>query len=80
MVARGLRCEICGGELQYAADGKSAKCLACGNEFWFREEKSEALALALDKAAALRRRNDFDGAIDEYRIVISKEPEDAEAH
>ena len=80
MVARGLRCEIWGGELQYAAAGKSAKCLACGNEFWFREEKSEALALALDKAAALRRRNDFDGAIDEYRIVISKEPEDAEAH
>lgn len=80
MNTRTLRCEICGGELQYSADGRAAKCLACGNEFWFKEEKSEALALALNRAGEKRRRNDFDSAIDEYRIVIGENPEDAEAH
>ena len=75
-----LRCEICGGELKYAADGKSAQCLNCGNEFWFKEEKSGAVALALNRAAEKRRRNDFDSAIDEYRLVIHENPQDAEAH
>ena len=70
MEAQILRCEICGGELKYAADGKSAQCLNCGNEFWFKEEKSGAVALALNRAAEKRRRNDFDSAIDEYRLVI----------
>ena len=75
-----LRCEICGGELKYAADGKSAQCLNCGNEFWFKEEKSGAVALALNRAAEKRRRNDFDSAIDEYRLVIHENPQDADAH
>ena len=80
MEAQILRCEICGGELKYVADGKSAQCLNCGNEFWFKEEKSGAVALALNRAAEKRRRNDFDSAIDEYRLVIHENPQDAEAH
>ena len=38
-----LTCETCGGVLNYAADGKSAVCPFCGNEYYFKEEKSEAL-------------------------------------
>ncbi len=60
--------------------GESAQCLNCGNEFWFKEEKSGAVALALNRAAEKRRRNDFDSAIDEYRLVIHENPQDAEAH
>ena len=80
METKSLRCEICGGELRYADDGLSAVCLACGNKYWFKEEKSEALIFALNRAAEKRRRNDFDSAIDEYKLVLDKEPDDAEAH
>ena len=79
MSTQQLRCEICGGELQYSADGRSAVCLACGNKYWFKEEKGEALMIALNRAAEKRRRNDFDGAIDEYTVVLKSEPNDADA-
>ena len=72
-------CETCGGTLIYAADKKSAVCSFCGNEYFFKEEKSEALTLALNRANALRLRNDFDGAIAEYKLVAERNPDDAEA-
>ena len=34
----------------------------------------------MNRAAEKRRRNDFDSAIDEYRLVIHENPQDAEAH
>ncbi len=72
-------CETCGGTLIYAAYKKSAVCSFCGNEYFFKEEKSEALTLALNRANALRLRNDFDGAIAEYKLVAERNPDDAEA-
>ena len=74
-----LTCETCGGVLNYAADGKSAVCPFCGNEYYFKEEKSEALVLALNRANAYRLSNDFDGAITEYKLVAERNPSDAEA-
>lgn len=74
-----LTCETCGGVLNYAADGKSAICPFCGNEYFFKEEKSEALILALNRANAYRLANDFDGAITEYKLVAERNPSDAEA-
>ena len=74
-----LTCETCGGVLNYAADGKSAVCPFCGNEYFFKEEKSEALILALNRANAYRLANDFDGAITEYKLVAERNPSDAEA-
>ena len=74
-----LTCETCGGVLNYVADGKSAVCPFCGNEYFFKEEKSEALILALNRANAYRLANDFDGAITEYKLVAERNPSDAEA-
>lgn len=75
-----LRCETCGGELNYSDDLKSAVCLNCGNEYHFKGEKSEALILALNTANAKRIACDFDGASIDYKAVIGREPDDAEAH
>lgn len=75
-----MRCETCGGELKYSEDRKSAVCLNCGNEYHFKEEKSENLAMMLNLANKARLANDFDGAIQKYEAVIEENPADAEAH
>ena len=75
-----MRCETCGGELKYSEDRKSAVCLNCGNEYHFKEEKSENLAMMLNLANKARLANDFDGAIQKYEAVIEENPTDAEAH
>ena len=75
-----MNCESCGGALVYAEDGKSAKCPFCGNVYHFKAEKSEALVLALNRANEYRLKNDFDGAITEYKLVTERNPEDSEAY
>ncbi len=74
-----LHCETCGGSLRYAADGKSAVCPYCGNEYHFKENCGDALVLSLNRANALRRNNDFEGAALEYRLVTASDPQCAEA-
>lgn len=75
-----LNCETCGGALNYSAEGLSAVCPYCGSSYVFSAEKSEALALALNRANAMRMSCDFDGAIREYSLITSRNPQDAEAH
>ena len=75
-----LLCETCGGELNLSPDGKSGTCPYCHNEYFFKEEKSEALILALNRANQHRLRNDFAEAIKEYKLVINDNPNDAEAN
>lgn len=74
-----LHCETCGGSLDYAADGRSAVCPYCGNEYHFRESRGDALVLSLNRAHALRQNNDFDGAATEYKLVAESDPQCAEA-
>ena len=74
------QCESCGGELELASDGLSGKCRYCRSVFYFRAEKSEALTMALNRAGEKRRRCDFDGAMDEYEVILKQTAEDAEAH
>lgn len=75
-----LRCEACGGELQYSEDRKSAVCLNCGNTYHFRDEKSEAVIMALNIANGRRIACDFDTAVINYKALIERNPDDAEAH
>ncbi len=75
-----LNCETCGGALNYSDDGLSAVCPYCGNKYVFSAKKSEALALALNRANAMRIDCDFDGAIREYSLITRRNPRDAEAH
>lgn len=75
-----LRCESCEGELQYSEDRKSAVCLNCGNTYHFRDEKSEAVIMALNIANARRIACDFDTAVINYKALIERNPDDAEAH
>ncbi|MCD8372073.1 MAG: TIR domain-containing protein [Clostridia bacterium] len=74
-----LNCETCGGILNYSPDGLHAVCPYCGNEYYFKNRKGEALSLALNRANLLRRSCDFDGAITEYKLILSADGEDAEA-
>ena len=80
MTAVKMICETCGGELNLSTDKLSAKCPYCRNTYYFKEEKSEALILALNRAAGHRLACDFHEAIKEYKLVLDKAPNDAEAH
>ncbi len=73
-------CETCAAELKLAEDNLSGKCPYCRNTYYFKEEKGEALILALNRARGHRLACDFHEAIKEYKLVLDKFPSDAEAH
>ena len=75
-----MTCETCGGELILAENKLSGKCRFCRNTYYFKEEKNEALALALNRARGHRLACDFHEAIKEYSLVLEKFKNDAEAH
>ncbi|MCD8308284.1 MAG: toll/interleukin-1 receptor domain-containing protein [Clostridia bacterium] len=75
-----LNCQTCGGALNVSADGLSAVCPYCGNEYHFKSRKGESLSLALNRANLMRLSCDFDGAITEYTLILSQDNTDAEAN
>ena len=79
MVTR-MTCETCGGELILSDDKLRGDCPYCRNTYYFKEEKSEALILAQNRARGHRLACDFHEAVKEYKLIIDKNPGDAEAH
>ncbi len=73
-------CESCGGELIQNEALGFWQCKFCGSKFYQKDDKGETLVHALNRAAELRRRNDFDGAIVEYTATLKTHPEDDEAN
>ncbi len=74
------RCESCGGELISHESEGFWKCRFCGNKYYLKEDKGEALIFALNRASELRQKSDFDGAILEYTVILKNYPEDEEAN
>ncbi len=74
------RCETCGGELIFNEGSGFWQCRFCGNKFYPKDEKGEALVFAINRAAEFRRRSDFDGAIVEYTAILKTYPDDDEAN
>lgn len=72
-------CENCGGKLEII-DEKHAFCPFCESEYFFKDDRSDALNIALNRAKMKRLDNDFDGSITEYKLVLKDNPEDAEAY
>ncbi len=74
------RCETCAGELVFQAEQGFWKCQSCGNKYYIKDEKHETLVHSLNRAAELRHRSDFEGAIVEYTAILKTHPEDDEAN
>ena len=79
-MATRMTCETCGGELILAENKLQGQCRFCRNTYFFKEEKGEALVLALNRARGHRLACDFHEAIKEYSLVLEKFRDDAEAH
>ncbi|MBR2650741.1 MAG: leucine-rich repeat protein [Clostridia bacterium] len=75
-----MTCETCGGEVQLSENKLVGTCRFCRNTYHFKNEKSEALILALNRARGHRLACDFHEAIKEYKLLIDDNPSDAEAH
>ena len=74
-----LKCECCGADLKPPADGTTVECEYCGRTVYWKEPKSDALVMALDRANNFRRANRFSDAIMEYKLITEQNPGDAEA-
>ena len=72
-------CTKCGGTLEFSENGLRAKCKYCGTDYFFKENKSQALVFALNRARGYLQNNDFDRAINEYETISKEYPKDAEA-
>ena len=76
---KAFNCTKCGGALDFAPDGLSAKCKYCGTEHFFKEDKEESLVMSLNIAGEYLKKNLFDDAIAHYAGIMKKYPNDSEA-
>lgn len=75
-----FNCIDCGGgRLRVDFENHTAFCPYCGGKFFFKEDKTDALVLALNQGSEHLKRNDFDSAIDVFNAVWQEYPTDAEA-
>ena len=54
------QCTTCGGDLRFDNDSLHAVCAVCGNHYYFKEEKAEALVLSLNAANEFLKKADFE--------------------
>ncbi len=73
-------CRVCGGALPEIIEGRKCVCEFCGSEQVVPSEKDQAAAEMFNRAAALRRNNEFDLALQNYEKIIELRPEESEAY
>ena len=75
-----LKCKMCGGDIEVAADKQFGACNSCGSTMTFPKLDDEKRANGFNRANHFRRLNDFDKAIGAYELLLNEDNQDAEAH
>ena len=70
MLTLDKKCEMCGGQLDIADDGKKAVCPYCGSTYSYSKPVTAETAAGLNRANNYRLRNMFDNAIVEYKTLL----------
>ena len=71
MLTLDKKCEMCGGQLDIADDGKKAVCPYCGSTYSYSKPVTAETAAGLNRANNYRLRNMFDNAIVEYKTLLA---------
>lgn len=75
-----LKCKMCGGDLNVAADKKIIECEYCGSTQTIPDGNDEKKTNLFNRANRLRIDNEFDKAAGVYESIVSEFPEEAEGY
>ncbi len=75
-----LKCKMCGGDIELAADKTFGTCEFCGNTMTLPKVSDEQRAAAFNRGNHFRRTGEFDKALAVYERIVQEDDTDAEAH
>ena len=75
-----IKCKMCGGDVELAADKTFGTCEFCGNTMTFPKVDDDQRAAAFNRGNHFRRIGEFDKALAVYERIVREDDTDAEAH
>lgn len=75
-----IKCKMCGGDIELAADKTFGTCEFCGSTMTFPKVDDEQRAAAFNRGNHFRRIGEFDKALAVYERIVREDDTDAEAH
>ena len=75
-----FKCKMCGGTLEFSPGDRIAVCDSCGSKQTLPQLDDNRLRALYERADALRRADDFDGAAAIYEQIVTENADDAEAY
>lgn len=75
-----IKCKMCGGDIELAADKTFGTCEFCGSTMTFPKVDDEQRAAAFNRGNHFRRIGEFDKALAVYERIVREDNTDAEAH
>lgn len=75
-----IKCKMCGGDVELAADKTFGTCEYCGSSMTFPKVDDEQRAAAFNRGNHFRRIGEFDKALAVYERIVREDDTDAEAH
>lgn len=75
-----IKCKMCGGDIELAADKTFGTCEYCGSTMTLPRVSDEQRAAAFNRGNHFRRIGEFDKALAVYERIVQEDENDAEAH
>ena len=75
-----LKCKMCGGDMELAADKTFGTCEYCGSTMTLPKIDDDQRAAAFNRGNHFRRIGEFDKALAVYERIVRENDADAEAH
>ncbi|WP_313155213.1 toll/interleukin-1 receptor domain-containing protein [Lacrimispora sp.] len=75
-----LKCKMCGGDIEAAANQTYGTCDHCGSTMTLPKATDEQITNLYNRANHFRRQNDFDKAVIAYESILNIDSLSAEAH
>ena len=75
-----LKCKMCGGNLEVAADQSYGTCDSCGSTMTLPKVNDERILNLFNRANHYRRQNEFDKALASYESILEEDANNAEAY
>lgn len=75
-----LKCKMCGGDIEAAADQTYGTCDHCGSTMTLPKATDDQITNLYNRANHFRRQNDFDKAVNAYESILNIDSLSAEAH
>lgn len=75
-----IKCKMCGGDIELAADKTFGTCEYCGSTMTFPKLDDDQRASAFNRGNHFRRIGEFDKALAVYERIVREDDTDAEAH